>query len=44
MGQSLLAVAEKALRKAQIATAAPKGISDVLALWGAFSYLGNLLK
>lgn len=42
--QPSLMLAEEALRKAQIAMAAPRGIFDVLALCGAFSYQDNHLK
>jgi hypothetical protein len=44
LGLSWLLVAEKALRKAPIISAAPNGISTVLALFGAFSYQDNHLK
>lgn len=42
--QSSLMLAEEAWRQAQIATAAPNDIFDVLALCGAFSYQDNHLK
>ena len=42
--QSLLELAKEAWRKAQIATAAPNGAFDVLALCGAFTYQDNHLK